>query len=418
MPNQNNERRVVVTGMGTVNALGHDVDTTWEKIRAGVSGIDKITQFDASEHKTQIAAEVKGFDPIPLMGKRDARRTDRATQLAWAAADEALTDANFEQIPEEVRASAGVILGTGIGGIHATETNDKILREKGPSRLSPHFIPMMLADSIPARISLAYTLRGPNMAIATACASSTNAIGEAAQMIKYRGYDLMVTGGSEATITPLIIAGFNVMGAMSTWNHDPQRASRPFDLERNGFVPGEGAAILVLEELEHAKARGAHIYAEIAGYGTSADAYHVTAPQEDGEGAIRSMNLALEQAGLQPQEIDYMNAHGTSTQLNDRMETNAIKRLLGEDAYNLSISSTKSMHGHLLGATGALEMVISISAMNANIVPPTTNYTTPDPDLDLDYTVNGAKPKTINTFMSNSFGFGGHNATLIARTVD
>ena len=278
MQNGENARRVVITGMGTINGLGHDVATTWEKVKSGTSSIKPITAFDASEHKTQFASEVRDFDPEARFGRREARRADRVIQLGWAAAQEALADADFDQISEAVRREAGVIIGTGLAGAGTTEHNLHLMDAKGPGRVSPHFIPMMLPDSTPARISLEFGLCGPNMAIATACASSTNAIGEAARMVLHGGYDVMVAGGSEASITPLIIAGFNVMGAMSTWNHDPQGACRPFDAERNGFVPGEGATIFVLEELEHAQARGAKIYAEIAGYGTSADAFHITAP--------------------------------------------------------------------------------------------------------------------------------------------
>lgn len=410
-------RRVVVTGMGTINPLGHTKNETWESVKNGVCGIAPITRFDTTAHKSNFAAEVKNFDGAARFGRRDARRTDLAIQYAWAAAEEALADCHFDSIDPEVRRRAGVIIGTGLGGFTSTESNVKVENERGPSKVSPHFIPMMLPDSIPARISIQYGLCGPNIAMATACASSTNAIGEAAQMVKYGGYDMMVTGGSESTINSAILAGFNNMGALSTWNDDPKKACRPFTASRNGFVMGEGATILVLEELEHAKARGAHIYGEVAGYATSADAFHVTAPDEEGNGAVESMRLALERAGVGLTELDYINAHGTSTKLNDAMETNALKKLFGAHAYHLTISSTKSMHGHLLGSTGALEFMISLLAMRDGYVPPTLNYDDPDPELDLDYTGNEPKYMEINTVMSNSFGFGGHNATLVGRKV-
>ena len=309
------------------------------------------------------------------------------------------------------------MIGTGLGGFTATEDTVTLHNKSGPGKVSPHFIPMMLPDSIPARISLEYGLCGPNMAIATACASSTNAIGEAANMVKYGGYDVMVTGGAESTINSTIVAGFNNMGALSTWNHDPKGACRPFTLSRNGFVMGEGGVMMVLEELEHAKKRGAPIYGEIIGYGTSADSFHVTAPHVEGTGAYESMKLAVERAGIDPSEVDYVNTHGTSTKLNDAMETKAIKNLFGEWAYEMAISSTKPMHAHLLGGAGAMEFMVSLFAMRDGFVPKTLNYEDPDPELDLDYGGAGPKLRELNTVMSNSFGFGGHNATLIARKV-
>lgn len=411
------KRRVVVTGIGTINPLGNSKKDSWENIKKGVSALAPITRFDTTGHKTTFAAEVKDFDPIAHFGRRDARRTDVVIQYAWAAAREALADCDFESIDAETRRRCGVIIGTGLGGVGSTETSVTVHNEKGPGKVSPHFIPMMLPDSIPARISLEYGLCGPNIAIATACASSTNSIGEAAQMVKYGGYDVMVGGGAESTINPTILAGFNNMGALSTWNHDPQSACRPFTASRNGFVMGEGATIMVLEELEHALKRGVHIYGEVAGYGTSADAYHVTAPHVDGLGAYYSMQLALERANLSTNEIDYINTHGTSTKLNDEMETKAIKKLFGDSAYKTALSSTKPMHGHLLGGAGALEFMIALLAMQDGFVPQTLNYEDPDPELDLDYSGAGPKEIEINTAMSNSFGFGGHNATLIARKV-
>ncbi len=417
MPQMRAARRVVVTGMGTINPLGHTVQETWDNAVNGRSGIGPLTQFDTTDHKTQFGGEVKGFDAEEVFGRRDARRMDRVTQLAMYAARQALDDARFDQVEEETRRRTGVIIGSGIGGIASTLENQNLMLDKGPSRVSPHFIPMMLPDSIPARISLEWGLCGPNMSIATACASSTNAIGEAAGMIAYGGYDMMLTGGAEAALLPVVIAGFNVMGAMSTWNDRPLEACRPFDLDRNGFIPSEGAAILMLEDYEHAVARGASIYGEVIGYGATADAYHVTAPREDGAGAAESMRIALERSGLKSTDIDYINAHGTSTELNDRMETLAIKDVFGEHAYDLAVSSTKSMHGHLLGGAGALECLISLMAMAHSLLPPTLNYTTPDPELDLDYVPNQARSKNIRAFMSNSFGFGGHNATLICAKV-
>ncbi|MFK7803483.1 MAG: beta-ketoacyl-ACP synthase II [Anaerolineae bacterium] len=412
------KRRVVVTGMGTINPLANTKDETWIKIQQGLSGLAPITRFDTTDHKTTFGAEVKDFDAEGRFGRRDARRTDPSIQYAWAAAEEALADCDFDSIAPEIRRRAGVILGVGLGGFTTVEENVNTLNNRGPSRVSPHFIPMMLPDSVPARVSLQFGLCGPNMSIATACASSTNAIGEAANMVKFSGYDVMVTGGSESTMTPTILAGFNNMGALSTWNHDPLSACRPFSENRNGFVMGEGAAVLVLEELEHALARGVHIYGEIAGYGTSSDAFHVTAPQEDGLGAVESMQLALDRAGMSPADVDYINAHGTSTKLNDAMETKAIKHLFKEAAYDVAISSTKANHGHLLGATGALELMISLLAMENSFAPPTLNYDSPDPELDLDFTGNTPKQMEINSIMSNSFGFGGHNATLIGRKVN
>ena len=417
MSNESNNRRVVVTGIGTINPLGNTKKETWKNVQDGVSALAPITKFDTTDHKTTFAAEVKDFDAVGRFGRRDARRTDPVIQYAWAAAEEAFADCDFESIDPEIRRQCGVVLGIGLGGFTATEESVRVQNERGPSKVSPHFMPMMLADSIPARISLHYGLCGPNMAIATACASSTNSIGEAMHMVKYGGYDVMVTGGAESTITPTIFAGFNNMGALSTWNHDPKGACRPFTSSRNGFVMGEGATIFVIEELEHAKARGVKIYAEIAGYGTSADSYHVTAPHIEGTGAYESMKLALKRAGMAPNEIDYINTHGTSTKLNDAMETKAIKNLFGEYAYEMAISSTKPMHAHLLGGAGALEFMIALQAMEHSYVPQTLNYDDPDPELDLDYTGNTPKHLELSSVMSNSFGFGGHNATLIGRKV-
>jgi 3-oxoacyl-[acyl-carrier-protein] synthase II len=390
-------RRVVVTGLGTYNPLGNDPEATWRSAAGGVSGIGPITRFDASNLKTRFAGEVKEFDPAALFGRKDARRMDRVSQLGLAAANQALDDSGLT-LTEEVSESTGVILGCGMGNVESTFDGFTTFVEKGPKRLSPFFIPMMLADSPPATISIARGLRGPNISIFTACAAANNALGEAAKMIQRGAVDVMLAGGSEAPIVPVVVAGFNATGAISTRNDDPAGASRPFDADRDGFVNSEGAAILILEELEHALARGAHIYAEFLGYGASSDAYHVSAPAEDGAGAVKSMGSALEDARLAPTDIDYINAHGTSTRLNDKSETVAIKHVFGE---------------RLLGAGGALEALISIKAMEAGLIPPTINYTTPDPECDLDYVPNVARPVAFDTFLSNSFGLGGHNATVI-----
>ncbi len=408
-------RRVVVTGLGTINALGHDVAVTWDKIAAGQSGIQRISGFDASEFKTQIGGEVRDFDPVSIFGRKEARRLDRATQYALVAAEEAVKMAGIDQLSASERAKIGVVLGTGLGGISTTEEAAETMFRRGVNRVSPFFIPMMLADSIPARISMTYGLQGPNMALATACASAANAIGEAMEMIRHGRVDIIISGGAETGVLPLSLAGFNAMGAMSTRNDEPERASRPFDAGRDGFVPADGAAILVLEALETAQARGATIWGELVGYGTSADAYHVSAPREDGAGAVVSMQMALRDAGLMPEQIDYVNMHGTSTTLNDQMETVALKKIFGEYAYALPASSTKSMHGHLLGATGALELLVCLLAMKHDWLPPTINYEQADPLCDLDYVPNEGRTAVVNTFISNSFGFGGHNATLIGK---
>lgn len=404
------KRRVVITGFGTYNPLGHDLTATWEKIRQGQSGIGPITLFDASDYKTRFAGEVKGFDPAGLFGRKEARRLDRVTQLALAAANQALTMAQLNGVDGE---RVGVVVGSGMGAMEPTIENSKILAEKGHGRVSPFYVPMMLFDTPPAAISIAHGFRGPNMAVATACATGNNAIGEAARMVRFGFADVMVAGGSEASILPLAIAGFSVMGAISTRNDRPEQASRPFDKGRDGFVPAEGSAILILEALDHALARGAKIYGEFLGYGTSADAYHISMPAENGSGAVLSMQRALADAGLTPVGIDYINAHGTSTDLNDKAETAAIKKVFGERAYDIPVSSTKSMHGHLLGATGALEALICLKTIESGFLPPTINYETPDPNCDLDYVPNVSRPGHIRTALSNGFGLGGHNATII-----
>jgi 3-oxoacyl-[acyl-carrier-protein] synthase II len=404
--------RVVITGLGIISPVGNDVGTFWHSLVEGRSGVGPITLFDPAGLESRFAAEVKGFDPVALFGRKDARRMDRFTQLAMAAAGQALVDSKYEITPESSK-RIGCIIGSGIGGIGTVLSEAEVMRTKGAGRVSPFFVPMMLPDTAPGQIAIQFGLKGPNMTIVTACASSANALGEATETIRRGAADAILAGGTEAGLHPLALAGFNVMTAISRRNDAPQKASRPFDLNRDGFVPGEGAAALVLESLDHALARGVHIYAEVLGYGASADAYHITAPQETGEGAAAAMSAALAQTGLAPKDIGYLNAHGTSTQLNDKSETAAIKQVFGPAAYQLPISSTKSMTGHLLGAAGALEAIACVKALQTGLLPPTINYETPDPACDLDYVPNVARRVPIRTAMSNSFGFGGHNACLI-----
>jgi 3-oxoacyl-[acyl-carrier-protein] synthase II len=405
-------RRVVVTGMGCVSPVGNSVGETWDALLAGKSGAGPITLFDASRHKTRFAAEVKGFDAVSLFGNREARKMDRFTQFATAATLEALEQSGLK-IDESNRDRVGVLIGTGIGGIGTIMEQAEVLRERGPERVSPFLVPMMISDSAAGMLAIRIGVRGPNMALATACASGNNAIGEAVEMIRRGVADAMIAGASEAALVPLAMAGMNVMGALSTRNDDPQAASRPFDKDRDGFLMGEGAGILILESLDHAQARGAAILCELSGYGTTDDAHHISAPAENGAGAAISMKHALEDAGLGMEEIGYINAHGTSTPLNDKSETAAIKTVFGEGAYNIPISSTKSMTGHLLGASGAVEAVFSILAIRESVIPATINYRTPDPECDLDYVPNQPREVQVEHVMSNSFGFGGHNATLV-----
>jgi 3-oxoacyl-[acyl-carrier-protein] synthase II len=405
-------RRVVVTGMGCISPVGNNVTDTWSAILAGKSGSGMITLFDASKHKTRFAAEVKGFDAVALFGQREARKMDRFTQFATVATLEALEQSGLK-IDEANRDRVGILIGTGIGGIGTLLDQADVLRERGADRVSPFLIPMMISDSAAGMLAIRVGARGPNMAIATACASGNNAIGDAVETIRRGSADVMIAGGSEAALVSVAMAGMNVMGALSTRNEDPQTASRPFDRERDGFLMGEGAGILILESLEHAQARGANILAELNGYGTTDDAHHISAPAENGAGAAMSMKLALENANLNVNDIGYINAHGTSTPLNDKSETAAIKTVFGEQAYAIPVSSTKSMTGHLLGASGAVEAVFSIMAMREGILPPTINYQTPDPECDLDYVPNQPRKASPRHIMSNSFGFGGHNATLI-----
>jgi len=405
-------KRVVVTGLGCVSPLGNNVLDTWSSLVAGKSGAGPITRFDATKYKTRFAAEVKGFDPVALLGARDAHKFDRYAQLAIAAAQEALTQSGLV-IDDSNRDRVGILIGTGIGGITTFMENVDTLRQRGPERVSPFLVPMMIADSAAGLLAIRIGARGPNMAITSACATGTNVIGEASEMIRRGAADIMFAGSSEAAIVELTIAGLNVMTALSTRNDAPEKASRPFDKNRDGFLMGEGAGMIVLESLEHAEKRGAKILCELKGYGTSDDAYHISAPDLHGAGAAISMKRALEDAGLNVTDIGYINAHGTSTVLNDKSETAAIKTVFGEHAYKVTVSSTKSMTGHLLGASGSVEAVICAKVLQENILPPTINYETPDPDCDLDYVPNKARPAEPKHVMSNSFGFGGHNATLI-----
>lgn len=406
------QKRVVVTGLGCISPLGNDVQTTWENILAGKSGVGLITHYDASEYKTKFAAEVKGFDANQLFGNKEARRMDRYTQLAVATTLQAVEDAGLK-ITEDNRNRIGVIIGTGIGGLETLFEQMQVFIDRGPLRVSPFLVPMMLPDSAAGMVAINLGVRGPNLAVVTACATGTNAMGEAAEVIRRGQADVMLAGGSEASIIPIAMAGLGVMTALSTFNEDPQRASRPFDLNRDGFVMGEGAAVLVLESLDHARDRGARILAELTGYGATNDAYHISAPAENGAGAAICMQMALDYAQLNAGDIGYINAHGTSTPLNDKSETAAIKTVFGETAYQIPVSSTKSMTGHLLGASGALEALFCVKVLQDCVIPPTINYETPDPECDLDYVPNQSRPAEVQNIMSNSFGFGGHNATII-----
>jgi 3-oxoacyl-[acyl-carrier-protein] synthase II len=402
--------------LGCVSPLGNDVQSTWNSAVNGKSGVDNITHFDPSEFKTHFAAEVKDFNPKDYVNHKDARRMDRFTQFSVAATEQALNASGYE-VTDTNRDRIGAVIGTGIGGIGALHDSEATFYEKGPLRVSPFMVSMMLPDASAGQIAIQFGIRGPNMAVVTACASSANAIGEAAAIIRRGQAEAMVAGGSEAAIVPISLAGFNVMDAISTRNEDPQAACRPFDKDRDGFVMGEGAASLILEDYETAKKRGAPILAEVIGYGATNDAYHITAPAENGAGAAVCMDFALADAGINPQDVDYINAHGTSTPLNDPSETAAIKTIFGEAAYDTPISSTKSMTGHLLGAAGAIESIFCILAMRDSVLPPTINYETPDPACDLDYVPNEAREQAVGIAMTNSFGFGGHNATVIFKNL-
>jgi len=406
------KQRVVVTGLGCVSPLGNDVPTTWQNILDGKSGADLITHYDTTDYDCKIAAEVKDFDGVELFGPREARRMDPCTQFALSSGLQAIEDAQLE-INDSNRDRIGAVIGTGIGGIETMYEQFHNFISRGPSRVSPFLVPMMLPDTPGSNLAIKLGIRGTNIAVVTACATGTNAVGEASEVIRRGQADVMLAGGCEAAIVPLAMAGLSKMGAMSTQEEDPTRASRPFNLDRAGFVMGEGAAVVVLESLEHAQSRGATILAELVGYASTNDAFHISAPAIDGAGAAACMQMALDSADLEPGDIDYINAHGTSTPLNDRSETAAIKSVFGELAYQVPISSTKSMTGHLLGAAGALEAVFVVKTIQDSIMPPTINYEVPDPECDLDYIPNQSRPKDVEIAMSNSFGFGGHNAAII-----
>lgn len=404
--------RVVVTGLGLITSLGNDLATNWEALTQGKSGVGEITAYDTSDFRVHIGAEIKNFDPTPYMDRKEARRNDPYEQLAIATTKQALDQAGL-QITEENADDVGVYIGSGIGGLITLHDQFKVLHEKGPSRISPFFINMMIIDGAPGIVSILTGARGPNWAAVSACATSGNTIGEAWETIRRGDAKAMIAGGAEKAITPISMAAFDNMTALSRRNDDPQGASRPFDAERNGFVMGEGSGMLILEDLEYAKARGATILAELVGYGCTADASHITAPAPGGTGLVRAMRRALEKANLRPEQVDYINAHGTSTEFNDSTETQAIKTCFGEYAYKVPVSSTKSMTGHTLGAAGAVESVISIMAIQTGIIPPTINLHNPDPECDLDYVPNKARQATVNIAMSNSMGFGGHNTCLV-----
>lgn len=404
-------KRVVVTGIGVVSSLGNK-EQLWQNLLAGESGIGLISRFDTSDFPVKIAAEVKDFDPAEYIDRKDARRMDPFCQYAVVAALDSLKDAELE-ITDENACRVGVIVGSGIGGIQTLETQAKVLEERGPGRVSPFFVPMLIPDMASGQIAIATGAKGPNSCTVTACATGTNAIGDAFRVISRGNADVMLAGGAEAAITPLALAGFMAARALSTRNEDPKRASRPFDLERDGFVMGEGSCILVLEELEHAKARGAKIYGEIIGFGSTGDAYHITSPAPDHEGAQRAMKEALADANILPEQVDYINAHGTSTEYNDKYETIAIKAVFGEEAYQIPVTSTKALTGHLLGAAGAVEAAICLLALKNQVIPGTYNYENPDPECDLDYVPNQSRKANLEVAMSNSFGFGGHNSVLV-----
>ena len=404
--------RVVVTGIGLVTPVGLNSESTWNSLVEGRSGIDYISLFDAEGYESRIAGEVDNFDASAALGRKEAKRLDRFSQFACVAALEALEHANLNMEKEDAD-RVGVLIGSGVGGIITISDQHKILLKRGPKRVSPFLVPMMLGDMASGQVSMMIGAKGPNFSTVSACATGADSIGEALEMIRRGRADVVIAGGTEAAICEIGVAGFNSCMALSTRNEDPQGASRPFDSDRDGFVLGEGAGLLVLESLEHAEKRGANILAEMSGYGASSDAHHVTQPHPDGEGAARAMKWAIEDAGITPDKVDYVNAHGTSTPLNDKYETIAMKRMYGDHAYNLAISSTKSMTGHLLGAAGAIEAAFTVLAIKNDIVPPTINIENPDPDCDLNYIPNTAKKQPVNVAMSNSLGFGGHNASLV-----
>jgi len=405
---------VVVTGIGTITPIGSTKESFWDSLKNGKGGIDTITRFDTSEYPVHIAAEVNDFDPLDFVNKREARHMDLFTRYAMGAGIQAVNDSAID-FDKCNRDRVGVIIGSGIGGMGVYEEQLRKLMNRGPRRVSPFFIPMLISDIAAGQLSIRYNLRGPNYATISACATSGHSIGCAMKAIRYGDADVVLTGGTEAPIVPTGLSGFCALKALSTRNDDPQKASRPFDAERDGFIMGEGAGMLLLEELEHALKRNAHIYGEVAGVGFTGDAHHITAPPEDGHGAVRSMKVALEDAELEIEQIDYINAHGTSTPLNDKSETSAIRQLFGDRADELMVSSSKSMHGHLLGAAGAVELIVTLLAIENELIPPTINYEVPDPDCDLDYVPNMARKAKIDAALSNTFGFGGHNATIAVK---
>ncbi len=406
------KRRVVITGMGVISPLGNDLESTWAGISTGTNGIHRITAFDPEPYRCHMAGEVKDFDAEALFGRKEARRMSRQTQFVMAATRQAVAAAGLD-FDHEDRDRVGVLIGSGMSALEPVFDSWQVMQEKGPNRVSPFLIPIMLPDTPSAAVSIAYGLHGPNFTLATACATGNDSIGQACRMIQWGLQDVILAGATEAAIIPITVAGFAAMTALSNRNHEPERASRPFDLTRDGFVPGEGAAVLIMESLDHAQARGAVILGEVLGYGMTSDAYHVSAPAADGVGAIKAIRQALAEAGLTAADVDYINAHGTSTPLNDKVETLAVKGALGEHAYHIPMSSTKSMTGHLLGATGALEAVLCLKAIETGIIPPTINYGTPDPECDLDYVPNQPRSASVDVAMTNAFGFGGHNSVLI-----
>jgi 3-oxoacyl-[acyl-carrier-protein] synthase II len=411
------ERRVVITGIGVVSPVGNDLETFWKSLKEGRSGISRYAAFDSEKFDCKIAGEVRGYDPVPFYKTaKDVRRTDRYTQFAVGAAKMGLDDSGLDLGAVDLD-RAGVMIGSGVGGLATMETQVAQMLTKGPDRTSPFMIPMMISNMASGFISMEHGLRGPNMAIVTACATANHCMGEAWRIIKFGDADVMVAGGSEACVVPVGIAGFTAMRALSLRNDEPERASRPFDKDRDGFVMGEGAGVVILEEYEHAKKRGAKIYCELAGYGLTADAYHMSAPMPEGEGAARCMHMAMKHARVNPEEVDYINAHGTSTPIGDVCETKAVKRAFGEHAARLAVSSTKSMTGHLLGAAGAVEIAACIMAMRDSVLPPTINLDHPDPECDLDYVPNKAREKKVKIAISNSFGFGGHNSSVLIKAL-
>ncbi|MFZ0929632.1 MAG: beta-ketoacyl-ACP synthase II [Syntrophobacteraceae bacterium] len=411
---ENNRRRVVITGMGLVTPVGIGIEENWSNLISGKSGIGPITRFDSSGFATRIAGEVKNFHPEEFISKKELRKMDPFLQFALVAAHYGMEDAKLK-IEPEIASRVGVVMGCGLGGLLTIEESHKQMLEAGPKKVSPFFIPMIISNMAPGLISIYHGAKGPNLSLQTACAAGTHAIGQAYHLIRDGSSDAMITGGVESTVTTLAVAGFNAMRALSTRNDDPEHASRPFDKERDGFILSEGSGVLILESLDFARARGARIYAEVIGFGVSGDAYHMAAPAPDGEGAARCMQMALDDAGVKPSDVQYVNAHGTSTDLNDKYETQAIKTVFGDHAYKMAISSTKSMTGHLLGAAGGIEAAYTALTIYNQLMPPTINYEFPDPDCDLDYVPNVARKAQIEMAISNSFGFGGTNGTLVFR---